>query len=87
MCELAVSLSVPDSLGCIVTAPVHVVARSEGSLSAHLAVALHLESYEEGSRVEEQKVLLPSAGIVVRLSIDTLWHGPNCVATHCSSFK
>jgi hypothetical protein len=31
--------------------------------------------------------LLPSAGIVVRLSIDTLWHGPNCVATHCSSFK
>ena len=81
------SLGVPDSLGCIVTAPVHVVSRSKGSLSAHLAVSLHLESYQERSRVEEQKVLLPSAGIVVRLSIDTLWHGPNSVATHCSSFK
>ena len=80
--EVIVSFGVPDPLGCIMTAPVDVLTSSDGALSAHLAIPLHLEGDQEGCPIEEQEVLFPLAWVVVCFSVDTFWHGPDCVATH-----
>ena len=62
--------------------PVHVLTLPHGSLAAHLAVALDLEANEEGSAVQEEHVLFPAAGVVVRFSVDGSRHGPDSSSSH-----
>jgi hypothetical protein len=73
---------VPDSLGGVVGAPVHVLTSAHCLLTAHVAEALRLQANQEGGAVQEEHVLLPVAGVVVSLSVDRAWHGPDCIATH-----
>ena len=49
---------------------------------AHVSEAGNLESHDEEAAIEEEKVALPEAGVVVSLKVDCLRHGPDSCSSH-----
>ena len=47
-----------------------------------VGIAIDLDASEEQSSVQEDPVTLPSARVVVRLSIHSPWHGPDSSSSH-----
>ncbi len=55
---------------------------SEVTYPTELCIALHLDTNEEHASVKEEHVAFPASRIVVSLSIDSSWHGPDSCSSH-----